>query len=122
MKGAAPEAYETLKKNWAGLHLMLPTAFMRIEDWERTEEIADLKERSTTRMFIGAQYLEPDAQTEEEKEFFNDETFASFTRYLELLPRDYPYIFPHALGHLSVRYIYVDDSITVSAGKFNEKG
>jgi hypothetical protein len=113
LKGAPPNEYETLKKSWNGLHLMLPTIFIREEDWQKTQTILDPQERSTERMLIGAKYLQPDTQNEEEREFCNDETFESFIAYLERLPRDYEYIFPHVLGHLSRGNIYVDDKLWV---------
>jgi hypothetical protein len=113
LKGEPPDEYETLKKSWAGLYLLLPTIFLREEDWQKTQTISDPQERSTSRMLIGAGYLNPDTLNEEESEFLNDETFESFIAYLERLPRDYEYIFPHALGHLSVRYIYVDDKLWI---------
>lgn len=111
LKGEPADEYETLKKSWAGLHLLLPSIFLREEDWEKTQTILDPQERSTSRMLIAAGYLKPDTINEEESEFLDDETFESFIAYLEQLPRDYEYIFPHALGHLSRRYIYVDDKL-----------
>jgi hypothetical protein len=117
LRGAAPDGmYASLKKNWDGLYGMLPVAFIRTDDWDAASRIADVRERGLALMASGVKFHDAESRNDEEREYFDDETFSSFVAYLESLPRDYPHIMPHVFGHLSTRYIYVDDMIPVIEG------
>jgi hypothetical protein len=114
LAGVAPrEMYDGLKKTWPGLSMMIPMAFVRVEDWQAAQQISDPQARCRSLIKTAAYYSEPTSQNEEEREFYVDETFTSFISYLEALPRNYPSLLAHVLGHLSVRYIYHDDTIPV---------
>lgn len=111
LDGESPAYYETLKAQLGGLAYMIPTIFMRKEDFDSTEDISDTATKLTERIIICADYYSN--PNDEEKEFLSGETINSFATYLELL-KDYEHIFPHVLGHLSVRKIYKDDIVVSS--------
>ena len=102
------EAYDHPRRSWPSLMVSLPIAFLRPEDWPRIATISDVTQR---RLAATVAWDDEDARNEEEKEFWQDESFESFSAYPETLPCDYPGIFAHVLGHLSTRYIYTSDMI-----------
>lgn len=103
-----PTVYVTLKKNWTELYLAIPTAFLRIEDWDSAQKIADPAERRTAMLVAGAKFFSKSQRNDEENEFFEAESYATFVNYLETLPRGYKGLIPHVLGHLSQRNVYTE--------------
>jgi hypothetical protein len=109
---APPGMYARLKKGWVGVLLAFPRGFLRVEDWEKVEKVSDRAERCLVEERCWLNYYGKEAN-EEEREFLYGESFSGFINYLEALPRDYPQIMPHVLGHVSQGYIYLDDTIPV---------
>ena len=108
--------YEGLKKYWPALIPMLPVAFTREELWNEFEDLPP-DERSIKLLGKGAGFaVNQSAMNSEELEFNEDETFESFIAYLEIICKEHQSPFDHILGHLSRRYIYIDDTIPVLKG------
>lgn len=89
-------------------------AFIRVEDWEAAHLIENLKERKLALLLSEMKWSRPEEQNEEEKEHWEAESYEGFINYLERLPRNYPHILTHALGHLSTRYIYTETTGAVT--------